>query len=122
METALLYIAGALMMGLGALGAAVGIGVLGGRFLEGAACAGGIALRLQRAGQRDVAKQQHSGICPLLGAFYALLYVLHRCIQVIPLTGHFAQTYARIAGNRCILFAPPGIQALHLLVAACGQV
>ncbi len=37
MELALLYIAGALMMGLGALGAAVGIGILGGRFLEGAA-------------------------------------------------------------------------------------
>ncbi len=37
MESALLYIAGAIMMGLGALGAAVGIGVLGGRFLEGAA-------------------------------------------------------------------------------------
>ena len=35
--TALLYIAGAIMMGLGALGAAIGIGVLGGRFLEGAA-------------------------------------------------------------------------------------
>ncbi len=34
---ATLYIAGALMMGLGALGAAIGIGVLGGRFLEGAA-------------------------------------------------------------------------------------
>jgi F-type H+-transporting ATPase subunit c len=34
MEQALLYIAGALMMGLGALGAAVGIGILGGRFLE----------------------------------------------------------------------------------------
>ena len=34
---AMLYIAGALMMGLGALGAAIGIGVLGGRFLEGAA-------------------------------------------------------------------------------------
>ena len=33
MENALLYIAGALMMGLGALGAAVGIGILGGRFL-----------------------------------------------------------------------------------------
>jgi F-type H+-transporting ATPase subunit c len=32
-----LYIAGAIMMGLGALGAAIGIGVLGGRFLEGAA-------------------------------------------------------------------------------------
>jgi len=29
MESALLYIAGALMMGLGALGAAVGIGILG---------------------------------------------------------------------------------------------
>ena len=37
MAHALLYIAGALMMGLGALGAAVGIGILGGRFLEGAA-------------------------------------------------------------------------------------
>jgi F-type H+-transporting ATPase subunit c len=37
MENALLYIAGALMMGLGALGAAVGIGLLGGRFLEGSA-------------------------------------------------------------------------------------
>ena len=35
--TALLFIAGALMMGLGALGAAIGIGILGGRFLEGAA-------------------------------------------------------------------------------------
>ena len=34
---AMLFIAGALMMGLGALGAAIGIGVLGGRFLEGAA-------------------------------------------------------------------------------------
>ena len=34
---AMLYIAGALMRGLGALGAAIGIGVLGGRFLEGAA-------------------------------------------------------------------------------------
>ena len=37
MENALLFIAGAIMMGLGALGAAVGIGILGGRFLEGAA-------------------------------------------------------------------------------------
>jgi F-type H+-transporting ATPase subunit c len=37
MEQALLFIAGSLMMGLGALGAAVGIGILGGRFLEGAA-------------------------------------------------------------------------------------
>ena len=34
---AMVYSAGALMMGLGALGAAIGIGVLGGRFLEGAA-------------------------------------------------------------------------------------
>lgn len=37
METSLLYIAGGIMMGLGALGAAVGIGILGGRFLEGVA-------------------------------------------------------------------------------------
>ncbi len=37
MSQALLYVAGAIMMGLGALGAAVGIGLLGGRFLEGAA-------------------------------------------------------------------------------------
>ena len=37
MEQALLYIAGSIMMGLGALGAAVGIGILGARFLEGAA-------------------------------------------------------------------------------------
>jgi F-type H+-transporting ATPase subunit c len=36
MTQAVLFIAGALMMGLGAL-AAVGIGILGGRFLEGAA-------------------------------------------------------------------------------------
>ena len=34
---ALLVISAGLMLGLGALGAAVGIGVLGGRFLEGAA-------------------------------------------------------------------------------------
>jgi F-type H+-transporting ATPase subunit c len=37
MENALLYLAGALMMGMGALGAAIGIGNLGGRFIEGAA-------------------------------------------------------------------------------------
>lgn len=37
MESAVLYIAGALMMSLGALGASIGIGLLGGRFLEGAA-------------------------------------------------------------------------------------
>jgi len=37
MEQALLYIAGGLMLGLGALGAAVGIGVLGARFIEGIA-------------------------------------------------------------------------------------
>lgn len=34
---ALLYVAGGLMLGIGAAGAAVGIGILGGRFLEGAA-------------------------------------------------------------------------------------
>lgn len=38
MENAvLLYVAGALMMGLGAVGAAIGVAVLGGKFLEGVA-------------------------------------------------------------------------------------
>ena len=32
-----LYVAGGLMMGLGAIGAAIGVGVLGGKFLEGIA-------------------------------------------------------------------------------------
>jgi F-type H+-transporting ATPase subunit c len=34
---AMLYLAGALMMGLAAIGAAIGIAILGGRFLDGAA-------------------------------------------------------------------------------------
>ena len=33
----LLYIAAAMMMGLAAIGASIGIGILGGKFLEGAA-------------------------------------------------------------------------------------
>ena len=33
----LLYVAAAIMMGLAAIGAAIGIGLLGGKFLEGAA-------------------------------------------------------------------------------------
>ncbi len=33
----LIYVAGGLMLGLGAVGAAVGVGVLGGKFLEGVA-------------------------------------------------------------------------------------
>ena len=37
MEIAVLYLAGGILMGLGALGAAVGIGILGARFLEGIA-------------------------------------------------------------------------------------
>ncbi|MBT3145664.1 F0F1 ATP synthase subunit C [Neptunomonas phycophila] len=37
MATALVFLAAALMMGLAAIGAAVGIGMLGGKFLEGAA-------------------------------------------------------------------------------------
>jgi F-type H+-transporting ATPase subunit c len=35
--TALLFLAGALVFGLGALGVAVGVGILGGKFLEGGA-------------------------------------------------------------------------------------
>ena len=37
MEVAVLYLAGGILLGLGALGAAVGIGILGARFLEGIA-------------------------------------------------------------------------------------
>ena len=37
METVITYVAGGILMGLGALGAAVGVGVLGGKFLEGVA-------------------------------------------------------------------------------------
>jgi F-type H+-transporting ATPase subunit c len=34
---AMLYLAGALIAGLGAVGAAIGVGILGGKFLEGGA-------------------------------------------------------------------------------------
>lgn len=37
METSLILIAGALAMSLGAIGAAIGVSILGGKFLEGAA-------------------------------------------------------------------------------------
>lgn len=37
MENAILFIAAAVMMGFGALGAAIGIGILGSKFLDGAA-------------------------------------------------------------------------------------
>lgn len=37
MEAALIILAGALVIGLGAIGAAIGVALLGGKFLEGAA-------------------------------------------------------------------------------------
>ncbi|MGK2912886.1 MAG: F0F1 ATP synthase subunit C [Porticoccaceae bacterium] len=37
MEISLIYLAGAILMGLGAVGAAIGVGILGGKFLEGGA-------------------------------------------------------------------------------------
>ena len=37
MDASLLYLAAGLLMGLGAIGAAIGIGILGGKYLEGAA-------------------------------------------------------------------------------------
>lgn len=36
-DLGLIYLAGAILMGMGAIGAAIGIGMLGGRFMEGAA-------------------------------------------------------------------------------------
>lgn len=35
--SAIVYLAGAILMGLGAVGAAIGVGILGGKFLEGGA-------------------------------------------------------------------------------------
>lgn len=37
LSQALVFVAAALMLSLGAIGAAIGIGILGGRFLEGSA-------------------------------------------------------------------------------------
>ena len=37
MEQSLLFVAASIIIGLGAVGAAIGVGVLGGKFLEGAA-------------------------------------------------------------------------------------
>ncbi len=37
MEISVIYLAGAILMGLGAVGAAIGVGILGGKFLEGGA-------------------------------------------------------------------------------------
>ena len=37
METSLILIAGGILMGLGAIGSGVGIGILGGKYLEGGA-------------------------------------------------------------------------------------
>ena len=37
MDISILFLAAGLMMGLAAIGAAIGIGILGGKFLEGAA-------------------------------------------------------------------------------------
>ena len=47
METSLVYMAGAIMMGLGAIGSGVGIGSLGGKFLEGSARQPELAPKLQ---------------------------------------------------------------------------
>ncbi|MEM6708537.1 MAG: F0F1 ATP synthase subunit C [Pseudomonadota bacterium] len=37
MEQGLVFLAGALMMGLAAIGASIGVGLLGGRFMDGVA-------------------------------------------------------------------------------------
>ena len=37
METGMIFLAGGILMGLGALGASVGVGLLGGKFLESVA-------------------------------------------------------------------------------------
>ena len=47
METSLIYLAAGLMIGLAGLGAAIGVGVLGGKYLEGAARQPELATELQ---------------------------------------------------------------------------
>lgn len=37
MEQAIIYVAGGILMGFGALGASIGVGILGSKFLEGLA-------------------------------------------------------------------------------------
>lgn len=47
MEAGLIYIAAGLMIGLGGLGAALGVGILGGKLMEGAARQPELAPQLQ---------------------------------------------------------------------------
>ena len=70
-DLGLIYLAGALLMGMGAIGAAIGIGMLGGRFMEGAARQPEMAPMLQVkmfiiAGLLDAV--------PMIGIVIALLF------------------------------------------------
>ena len=47
MEASIVYLAAGLMIGLGGLGAAIGVGILGGKLLEGAARQPELAPQLQ---------------------------------------------------------------------------
>ena len=60
MEQGLLFVAGALMMGLGAVGAAIGVGVLGGKYLEGV------------ARQPELMPMLRTQLFIVLGLFYAV--------------------------------------------------
>ena len=64
METLAIYLAAGLMIGLGGLGAAIGVGVLGSKLLEGS------------ARQPELAK-------PLQGQFFLVMSV----VDVIPIVG-----------------------------------
>ena len=68
LANAILFIGAGLMLGLGALGAGVGIGVLGGRFLEGAAIASPTSIGVCRNAKRTHAETQ----CSMLASKYRM--------------------------------------------------
>ena len=68
METALLYVAGAVLLGLAGVGVGVGVGVLGARFLEGIARQPELLpmhrTQFTRSAAATVAKKSSTGFLP----------------------------------------------------------
>ena len=69
---AVVYIAAGIMLGLGALGAGVGIGVLGGRFLEGAARQPELIPMLHPVLHRHGSDRRHAGHLDRHGPLFAV--------------------------------------------------
>ena len=56
----LIFVAGAILMGLGAVGAAIGVGVLGGKFLEGVARQPELLGMLRTQLEKPIERKSHS--------------------------------------------------------------